>query len=204
MKFILAFAKSITVVSMVMLFVGILHNKVTAQANDPDINIKYDRFEDETLVTTKRLDFEDLMQSGIVNGKVQVVHPDSPFFQFSLYGQFSYKGQQKTANFDSVYIMFVTTSDYQRFARNTNLNIIADGERIPLGALTRLLEIERTYCDSCPKEKLFTSVSVKTLSKIANAKLVELRLGTIEFQLPDKHKEMLRKLIQSASPNAAK
>lgn len=169
-----------------------------AQTGSSTISVDYDRFKDKTTVQTKEVDIGDLVQMGYRNGEHVVIHPDALFFWFKIVGSYSFAGQQKT-RVDSMNLFFMTTSRTWRFLNDTDLNVIADNERIPLGKMVRRGKAESLLRVVSVRETLGATIPSSTMSKIANAKKVEMRVGSIEFEFGDNERQALRELVKSAA-----
>jgi hypothetical protein len=139
------------------------------------IEVKYDRFEDETHVK--------LEPTRVLGGFYEDVKMGASFF---------YKGQKVSAP-DYFYILFVTNTKEWRFLRDSQreLTALADGERLALGTLDRDSHVRESGRVS---EIMVKEIPYETFLKIVNAKKVEMKLGSYEFELKEELLEALRDL----------
>jgi hypothetical protein len=155
------------------------------------VNVSYDRFKDETNVginymTVKGASVGEVMLGGD--------------YQLELRASYTYPGRTPVTP-KRVVLHFFSSSkdwlylkDYQR-----ELNVLADGERLPLGTMER---VNSHVGGSYVSESLALALPPDTFAKIARAKVVEMRLGHTTFKLKDKHLDALRALADSIPPAA--
>jgi hypothetical protein len=162
----------------------------SATSAPPTLIRGYDRFTDKTLVEIQKVLIFSENRNAILNYGIG---------EFWLLAGYEYKGQQKvTPAFVVLGFSSIETTSHTEFmsVENRNLILLVDGERLPLGVLAeRLFHIERVGNE----ERLELAVPLTTFMKIANAKMVEGRLGRVEFALKDPHLAALRALLDDIS-----
>lgn len=76
-----------------------------------------------------------------------------------------------------------------------NLTVLADGERYPLGQMTRLATADMLPGWNITGTQLATAVPLSTFIKIAAAKKVEMKLDSTEFELGEAHRQALSRFV---------
>jgi len=99
-------------------------------------------------------------------------------------------------NPDRFILLFDSSSKDWLYLRDCGLNLIVDGERVDLGQCTRQSDIRRGGVT----ERLFFKLTPEQFTKIANAKVVELRIGRTELKLKDEHLQAFKDLISLTTP----
>jgi len=106
---------------------------------------------------------------------------------------FHFRGRGAGHSIERLGFVFFSSSQDFRFTRNSQLYAIADGQRIALGGPA---SNETDVQGSSARERLVFSVAYKIMVTIANAKHVEMRLGSsAEFELNDLHLSDLKALL---------
>jgi hypothetical protein len=139
-----------------------------------DVNDKYDRFKDVTIINTSKM---------LVRGTKRSIR---------TYAEYSFAGKtQKTP--EKVTLYFYASAARPLFREDDlELNFLVDDKRIPLGQL-RLADEEKTK--TATKQTVSISLPYETFAQIANAKKVEFQIGTLEYKLTVVHLEAFRKLL---------
>lgn len=142
-----------------------------------DIKTEYDRFRDETTISTGRRSI-DTKSTLILKVEAYCIH----------------KGQTK-ASPEVMGLTFYSTSSHWKFLRNNTLNAVVDGERIQFGEAAA--KDSRLARYSGVNEVLDYELTPEQLRKLANATSIEMQLGSVEFQLKDKFIQALKDLNNS-------
>lgn len=141
---------------------------------EADVNDKYDRFKDLTMVSTSRM---------LVRGTKHSIR---------IYAEYSFKEKaQKKPERISLYFYASATRPLFRDA-DLELNFLVDDKRVPLGEL-RLVDEERTK--TATKQTVVVSLPYEIFVQIANGKRVEFQIGKLDYKLTDIHLETFRKLL---------
>lgn len=131
---------------------------------DKNIEIKYDKFKDRTTVSlkltiTEKLPIEELL--------------------FALTN--SFEGKKQTSMPSDISGFFLSVTKEKQYSISHSWIVLADDERIKLG--DGMYQGEAN--DSRAAEVIIYSISSENLKKIANAKKVEMQLGSKEFTLTE-------------------
>ena len=149
--------------------------------HDKKIESSYDKFKDQTTVSVKYL------------SPLPALSP----VRLDIVAAFLYPGKTVTKP-SIVALWFQSSSKNWQFLQQRQLLVIADGERIDLGEAERVdskvnsSRAGRYSSGVSVSELVGKMVSLETFLKIAKAKSVEMRLGSVEFKLADDHLEALR------------
>ena len=142
----------------------------------PQIDSKYDRFEDKTTV---QLDF---MQ--VTGGKFDGIHVNAGY---------QCKADVLYCKPERVYLGVLVVIKGGRYDLPANLIVLADGERFPLGKMVNLGTIEMTPPGwNIVGTSLLIGMPYETFQKIANSKKVEMKLDETEFELRDSQRSAYR------------
>lgn len=146
---------------------------------DSRLNVKYDRIEDRTNVSTKQI---YLKKSGL-----------------TMVAYFNHQGTKLTEPVKKAGLIFYSHSDRWEYLQTSRsqLFVLADGERFsPLGP-NRKSEVLR---DSTVSEQLIFQLTDEQLDQIAKASKVEMKLGSETFTLGSDTIEGLRQLRAAMNP----
>lgn len=143
------------------------------------LNVKsdYDRFEDRTRYWTFAL---PVSRGGRIDHSLKL----SSFFHF--------RGKGAGHSIERLGFVFFSTSSEFRFVKYSQLYAIVDGQRLDLGSP---VSNERDVQGTQVAETLVFAVSFKTLRSIAEAKQIEMRLGSTEFELTESNVSDLKELL---------
>ena len=151
----------------------------------------YDKFEDRTRYWTAPVSIRDQF-------------PDD----LSVSGYFYYRGRGAGRPIESIGLVFFSKSAKWKYLRDATLTTLVDDERIPLGPpIKRSSEISDSgnpYIDDHLRETLSFRIRYSLLNKIATGKIVEMRLGSTEFQLDREFLTALQRLLKKVEPVAPK
>ena len=146
----------------------------TIEDEPAEITDRYDRFKDVTIVSTSRMALRGDKRSIRVRAE---------------YG-FSGKTSVKP---DKVSLYFYAASARPLFREDDlQLNFLVDEKRLPAGTM-RISDEEKTK--STTRQVIFIDLPFDTFNRIANAKIVELQIGTLEFKFTDIHLDAFKKLL---------
>jgi hypothetical protein len=113
---------------------------------------------------------------------------------------FRFAGEQLREPVETATLRFSSDSRNWRFIPNRDLVVLVDGERISFlngGRLGRLSEPpDRVRIDNM----LYFGISRDDLAKIANGRVVEMKLGSKSFKLSSLQLEALRDLVARMNP----
>ena len=140
-----------------------------------DLEVEYDKFKDSTTVTLKLPIMEGLL----------LVLIDS------------FSGKKRLSMPDNVLTTFMSVSDQKQFYISHSWIILADDERIRLGDG---LYTGGTTASSRATEVILYPVSQENLKKIANAKKVEMQLGSKEFALTESQITSFKEFYKQLTP----
>lgn len=144
------------------------------ETTEADINDKYDRFKDITLVSTSKM---------LVRGNKRSIR---------TYAEYNFAGKTQKKP-DKVTLYFYASAARPLFREDDlELNFLVDGKRVPLGEL-RLADEEKTK--TATKQTIIVTMPYETFAQIANGKKVEFQIGTLEYKLTDIHLEAFKKLL---------
>ena len=170
-----------------------------SSARAQSLRTNYDRFEDVTTVTTDVIRIKTLEQNERREGKLVLVRPEMPFFEFSMMAMYKFSGKQKPERPAWFILGAVTKSRNWVFHGDADLYAIADGERLKVGRMSHSGVVENFLSVVSVKETLLGFAPAETFLKTANAKKVEMRLGRFEFELTEDQLKMLRELAEYAT-----
>jgi hypothetical protein len=163
--------------------------------NKGSFQIAYDRFDDSTFIYYDGFELIGFGESfgGILAAGRKAAEP--PSLTMKLY--FWFESNKLTKNIDKFVLVFDSTDTEWRFLKNRELFAIADEERFKFGE-GRLSDaeiksgIQRGFS---LKESVTFTVTREQLSKLAQAKSLEIRIGTREQVLKDKHRQMFKDML---------
>lgn len=169
--------KTLYILTMLIFGVFALASNVIGQ------EVKYDRFEDTSEVTTKII--------GIEKSSV------------SAYGKSIIKGDASKGKFDgkniqAIYLSFTSFSSNFLFRSNYKVKAIIDDERLDFSSVEwsgKVVDLGITRPILLSKERVDIKITPDELKKLANAKSAEIRVGTVEIVLNTKAQDELKKLI---------
>lgn len=167
-------------------------------AQAQSLKTSYDKFEDVTTVTTDLLHVKMLERYEKRGKELVMVRPEVPFWEFTMMAMYKFKGEEKPAQPNPFVLGFVTKSSDWAFGGDADLYAIVDGERLKVARMPHGGEVVKLSSVSV-QETLVTYLSVETFLKIANAKKVEMRLGTYEFELTEDQLKALHTLAEYAT-----
>ena len=121
----------------------------------------------------------------------------SPTGTLWMMADFSFRGHNLKEHVDGINLTFDSQSRDWLFLDNRDLYAIVDGERIRLGEVARRDSYHRHYSVS---EQIVYELPIDTLSKIANGKAVELKVGSVFLQLKDEHLVAFKGLLSLTKP----
>jgi hypothetical protein len=170
-------------------------------AQAQSLTTKYDRFEDVTTASTENIRIKVLERNERRDGKLVLVHPDMPFWEVNMMAMYKFKGEQKPATPGPFVLGFVTKSDEWVFKGDADLYAIVDGQRLKVARMSRGGEVKRFLNTVDVQETLISYIPAETFLKIANAKKVEMRLGTFEFEVTEDQLKALHGLAEYATSN---
>lgn len=154
--------------------------------------IEYDKFKDTTFVRVKPMSIGSYTFQAIAGG-------------LEISAMFSSKGQKITKP-ETISLNIISISNgFKHFdERARKLIVLADGEQFDLGAM-QIEDMGRGPSFSRYSgglvEVMSVSVPQESFAKIANAKKVEMQLGSKEFSLKNKHLDALRELLNLITEN---
>lgn len=156
----------------------------TPKQDKSQVHIRYDRFKDSTTVS-----INPMHVGTFTNGY------GNPFYKLSIGAAYSYSGRQARKP-DLIAIKFYSSSRGALFAkdRSRELNVIADGERIPFGQLARG---DSQVSDGKIVESLTAPMPIGIFRRLVNAKKLEMRLGNYPLDIKEKYVQALRELADS-------
>jgi len=140
-----------------------------------------------------------LLTGSIPNAGIGYVMTAGNFFNFNG-GNFKTKietrsvyiySSGKAVTGDGYVIGFLTESDQYNFVNSNNLTIIADKQKLNLGKAYRMFR-ETGFS---VQEMLLYKTDAKTLSKIANAKNLEVNIGKYSGKLDDDYQTRINNLL---------
>lgn len=142
--------------------------------------VKYDKFKDRTSVKAGPFSTDTSFRS-LDSGP-------------GVTASFIFKGDSLSESVDAYLLTFALTSRRWRFLNDPELYIIADGERLFTG--TALHDGRVNY--NSVSEVVTVEVSGEVFRKVANARAVEMKMGSNEFKLKDKPLRAFRDLVSLA------
>jgi hypothetical protein len=160
-----------------------------ANLADSTIITSYDKFEDRTRYST-----------------TSVIIRSSYSEELRISGFISHKGRGVGMPIEFIGLVFFSASTDWKYLKDSDLNAIVDGQRVPIGPVSRndseLPRASDVYSDTRLRETLMFRVPYLKLKRISNAKIVEMRLGSTEFDLEDSFLLSLRSLLAKVKPIA--
>lgn len=151
-------------------------------------DVKYDRFEDISKITTKPIKIEK-----------------APSLLFA-YGKATIKGDASKGNFDgksiqTIYLTFSSDSKNFVFRSDYKVKGIIDDERLDFpsvewnGGVVDINNIGIGRPILVSKERVDIKITLDELKKLATAKSAEIRVGTVEIALTTAVQDELKNLI---------
>jgi hypothetical protein len=137
------------------------------------LEIKYDRFKDETTIRTPQM-----VIPGVANEHLS--------FSFAA----AYPGRTKTQP-ETVTLEFLLEAPYAQFPDDAELILLVDGQRIKLGAITHVRD-ERRYGTTYQAGSF--SATLDIITRVAHGSVIEGQLGPYEFRFLRQHMEGIRQL----------
>ena len=164
----------------VLVLAVLLMSCAVAQAQDGNgLRIKYDRFEDATAVMTEHQQLSGNTFDGL-SFFISAVHDGA-------------KPKPPKANI--VAVNLVSFATHRQFSNSdVEMIFLADGVRIKLRVFegsTKYSSITRRYT-----EGLIVIVNLDTLKRLANSTTAEGKVGTKEFILTSRHKDVIKAFIE--------
>jgi hypothetical protein len=148
-----------------------LKQKIKTFKNNRRFSVRYDKFKNSTHVSV---------------GPFNIGGDKAYIFSGAMLGMgadFFFQGQTLKEGVEEIYLVFDSRSKDWRFLDGRDLYAIVDGERMELGKGERSSDVRR----GSVSELIIYKLPIDTFSKIANAKAVELKVGSIELKLKDEH-----------------
>lgn len=154
-------------------------------STEQQIEKKYDRFKDQTTVKLK---------------PQRILDSKSPRQVLEISVEATFKGEQPTQQDEEVNIIFTSSAIDKLYRDPADLNFIIDGERVKGGPAIAgrpyLLEMPLAP-DLKAAQRIRSSISFSTLRKIANSKMVEIKLESTELTLDSTTLSNLRKFAST-------
>ncbi len=148
--------------------------EVEEEETEADVNDKYDRFKDVTIVSTSKM---------LVRGNKRSIR---------AYAEYSFAGKTQKKP-EKVSLYFYASAARPLFREDSlELNFLVDDKRISFGEM-KLADEEKTKTTT--KQTVVFTMPYETFEQIANGKKVEFQIGTLEYKLTDVHLEAFRKLL---------
>ncbi len=139
---------------------------------------KYDRFKDLTIVYTAKM---------VLRGGKRAIR---------TYAEYNFSGKTPVKP-EKVSLFFYASAARPIFREEElELNFLVDGERIAVGNM-RLSDEEKTK--SATRQTVVIVLPFETFARIANSKMVELQIGTLEYKMTDTHLDAFRRLLARAT-----
>ena len=152
--------------------------------DEVEIETSYDKFDDKTTVLLSPM----TIKSGLLD-------------ELGIYAGYAYSGQHRTApKTFTLGFSYLALADIPnpQFRERRDLILLIDGERVPLGAMIYDSDSKSTLLGTVQMETMKLHLSPQIFVRIATAKSVEARLGTVEFTLTGHHQTGLSKLIATS------
>lgn len=176
-----------------------IKNQIKTFKNKRGFEVDYDRFDDSTLVGYSGF---ELLGFGESVGKILMAgnkSEEAPSLEMRLY--FGFDSNKLNKNIEKFILAFVSSDTEWRFSKNRELFAIADDERFKFG------EGDLTSTDVkfgigrgvAIREATAFIISREQLSKLAEAKSLEIRIDKREQVLKDKHKQMFKDILALAT-----
>lgn len=153
------------------------------------VETKYDRFEDRTSVMLLPILLARDSDSTAQEGFRMAIAYSSPG-----------KNIQRP---NKVFLFFTVTDRYSKqeepraFKGNRSVYLLIDEVSHPLGQVESLGRREDNFLDAVyPRWAYSLEMSFEVLEKIASAKNIEIRAGSVEFKFDDNFKAVFRRLIE--------
>ena len=167
-----------------LLIIATLVAGCAAATSIPQIIVSYDRFKDEANVSTSPHIF------------VHSEHHD--LITLSTYASYSCEGNGSCKP-NNISIRFISESYYGwRYLSSYDLILIVDGERMNFGETIRVGDVASNVAGVVTIEVMLVIVPVDKFVKIANAQIVEGKLGMTTFDITYKERELFRMLLARA------
>jgi len=153
------------------------------------IEMKYDGFNRETIVTLKRM----LITCGAAKGMESTIHGTCVSFMASLHCP---GVQLDHVRYAKLQLIFESKDwDRRHPLDERDLAVVADGEQFKLGTMALVKHgVNSTQLIDVMREVLDVSVPYQTFNKIARAQTVEMKVGKTMFELQEKNIAALRDL----------
>lgn len=146
-----------------------LKQRIKTFKNRGRFSVSYDKFKDITDVSVGPFAISPVRSS--------VVAMDADFF---------FGGQTLQEDVTAIHLVFTSYSAYRTgewtFGEHRELYAIIDGERMELGEGSW-----KSHIGGLSSESIIFTLPIATFRKIAEAKLVELKVGSVELKLKDEH-----------------
>jgi hypothetical protein len=137
------------------------------QTTNSGLNKKFDKFKDQTLISTSFLKLYPA--NSFSNDNLQIV----------MTANVSFSGETLTADSELFHLHFITRSPSWRFLHSHDLTLLADGKRIAGGTGIRRGDINSGPGVSVSESLIYT-LTRKDFQTIVDAKSVELQIGNFE------------------------
>ena len=150
---------------------------------DSPVERKYDKFKDETELSTSIGPF--------------FVKSTSPEYVLGIYLLTTFKGEKVPATAKYM-LRFLTSSDNWQFLKgDRTLYAIVDGKRMTLGVMNR---VDSAVNKGTTNEMLLMPITLKTMEFLANAKTIELKCNITEVELVPADIAQIRKFLEAVRP----
>ncbi len=157
--------------------------------------VKYDKFEDITLVRYTGFQMLGAFESvaiGMTQSRGRTTLPSLLFGS----GFFFETENLSDPIIDDFAMFFTWNGSRWLFLYNSKLIALADGERIRFGEGVRSSRINLGGL----KETVYFKASREQLTKLANAKKLEIKVGSVVRKLKRKHQMMLKNMLALSDP----
>ena len=153
------------------------------------IDMKYDGFNHETIVTLNRM----LITCGGAKGMESTIHGTCVSFVASLHCP---GVQLDHVRYAKLQLIFESKDwDRRHSLDERDLAVVADGEQFKLGTMALVRHgVDSTQLIDVMREVLDVSVPYQTFNKLARAQTVEMKVGKTMFELREKNIAALRDL----------
>ena len=140
--------------------------------------VKYDKFKDRTVVRVGPFGLTGSMEYALTNTMIGIL------------AGFGYEGAAIQKSVEAFSLGFTYSGKEWEFLKDRDVYALVDGERMQLGKADRASDINLGSVE----ELLSVSMDTATFNKIANAKVVEIKVGNREFKLKNEHLQAFRDL----------
>lgn len=148
---------------------------LTDNRTSPKTTRQYDRFENRTRYWT--------VPATVTEGLTLAAH-------------FSFKGRGAGHEIEGFYLIFQSASSGWRFLKRSRLICLVDGKSLDFGIpIARDNDVKTDSGRAETHELLMYSTSFETLTAIANAQSLEMRLGEVEFALDQGFRDAVQELV---------